>query len=253
MEEILLERMTSPQVKKAIEAGFQTVVFACGATEQHGPHLPLFVDSEHGTRLSREVASRIGKALVAPTIRIGCSDHHLDFSGTISIKKATLESLLFDYCSCLKMHGFTKIFIIPSHAGNMAPIEEMLERLKEAIGSEVKIIAYTSVSGLLQIWKNVVDYECGFSEKVGGHADIAESSIMLVLHPDLVHVDKAEIGCLETPTPAFLERMFREGFSSVSPNGIMGDPTGMSTDIGKHCIESLSEMLASFFLEKDRS
>ena len=55
-EEIILERMTWPQVGKAIEDGYGTAVFSCGATEQHGLHLPLFVDAEHGERMALELS-----------------------------------------------------------------------------------------------------------------------------------------------------------------------------------------------------
>ncbi len=64
-EEIILERMTWPQVGKALK-GIRDAVFACGATEQHGLHLPLFVDAEHGERMALEVARKAGKALAAP-------------------------------------------------------------------------------------------------------------------------------------------------------------------------------------------
>ncbi|HSG48903.1 MAG TPA: creatininase family protein, partial [Longimicrobiales bacterium] len=68
---VLLEEMTWPEVQAALDAGRKTVVFAVGATEQHGPHLPLLVDAVRGDRLAVEVARRLGDALVAPTIRVG--------------------------------------------------------------------------------------------------------------------------------------------------------------------------------------
>jgi len=71
-----LDRMTWPEVKAAQQAGHDTVVVAFGATEQHGPHLPLATDALIGDHLSRLVAERLD-AFRAPTIRIGCSEHHL--------------------------------------------------------------------------------------------------------------------------------------------------------------------------------
>jgi creatinine amidohydrolase len=83
--------MTSPAVRKAIDGGSTTVVIACGAVEQHGPHLPLFMDAEHGVQLAEEVATRLGNALVAPTIRIGCSEHHMAFAGSMTLRVETFE------------------------------------------------------------------------------------------------------------------------------------------------------------------
>ena len=54
--EIRLERLRSPEILERIEDGWRTVLFACGAVEQHGPHLPLFTDTESGSRLAVEVA-----------------------------------------------------------------------------------------------------------------------------------------------------------------------------------------------------
>ena len=73
-QRLLLEEMTWPEVERAIARGFTSVVVAAGAVEQHGPHLPLLVDAVRGDRLALEVARRLGKTLVAPTIRVGCSD-----------------------------------------------------------------------------------------------------------------------------------------------------------------------------------
>src|SRR4029453_1045159 len=91
-----LERMTWPEVRAALDAGCTTVVFACGAVEQHGPHLPLFTDAEIGSELSRRVATELGDALVAPTVRVGCSEHHMAFPGTISLEESTFAAVLRD-------------------------------------------------------------------------------------------------------------------------------------------------------------
>lgn len=246
-DNVLLERMTWPEIREALDTGYTTAVFACGATEQHGPHLPLFVDAEHGTCLAEEVALRLGKTLVAPTIRIGCSEHHMAFPGTISLQRSTLEALCLDYCTSLARHGFLRICIISSHGGNMTPLADMLGRLRDAVGPQTQILAFCEMDGLIGTWKRVVEEECGLGERVGGHADIAESSLMLVLNPDLVHREDVVAGCIEPPTKEFLEVMFREGLHSVSPNGILGDPCGMSAQIGHRCINELADMLAAYF------
>src|SRR5690606_14891304 len=140
---IHLERMTWTEVRAALDAGNTTAIVACGATEQHGPHLPLFLDSEHGTALAEGVARRLGGALVAPTIRVGRSDEHLGFAGIISLAPETFELVCRDCCTSLARHGFRRIYLIPSHGGNFGPIAEMLDRLRVAAGSEVRVDAFT--------------------------------------------------------------------------------------------------------------
>ncbi|MCH7475968.1 MAG: creatininase family protein, partial [Gemmatimonadetes bacterium] len=124
-DSLFLERLTSPQVAAALKEGKTTIVVPCGAVEQHGPHLPLFVDAEHGTRLGAEVARRLGNTLVAPTIRIGCSEHHMSFSGTISLEETTFRAVCRDYCVSLSRHGFRKICMLPTHGGNFRPLRDM--------------------------------------------------------------------------------------------------------------------------------
>src|SRR5712691_10976607 len=77
-----LDRMTWPEVKSELQGGRDTVVVAFGATEQHGPHMPLATDALLGDHMARAVAERMN-AFLAPTVRIGCSEHHLEFPGTL--------------------------------------------------------------------------------------------------------------------------------------------------------------------------
>jgi creatinine amidohydrolase len=245
--ELLMERMTSPEVRSAIEGGRRTAIIACGAVEQHGPHLPLFMDAEHGARLAEEVARRLGDALVAPAIRVGCSEHHMRFAGSMSVRIETFEAICLDYCVSLARHGFRRIYFIPSHGGNYGPLAAMLDRLNEAVGPDVRVVAFTDLAAQIEVWERVVEAESGLGSRVGGHADIAESSIMLVLHPHLVRQDRAEPGYAGPLTPDVLKRVFEEGIGAVTPNGILGDARGMSEAIGRRCIAETADLLVDHF------
>lgn len=246
-DELFLERLTWPGVSDALAGGKTTAIFACGAVEQHGPHLPLFVDAEHGTKLAEEVARRLGDALVAPTIRVGCSEHHMSFPGTISVRASTLEAVCLDYCMSLSRHGFRKICVIPSHGGNFKVLAEMTERLNTAVGDGCTVAAFTDLIGMLQAWRRAVDAEAGLGARVGGHADVAESSIMLELHPRYVRPERAEEGFLPEVDEQVIDRIIREGFHTVTPNGILGDARGMSEAIGKRCIAEVADLVAAHF------
>jgi creatinine amidohydrolase len=247
-EELRLERMTSPQVRAAVEGGRTTVVVACGAVEQHGPHLPLFMDAEHGEALAEGVAARLGDALVAPSIRVGCSEHHMAFAGTVSLSEATFRGLCRDYCSSLARHGFRRICFVPSHGGNFAPLEAALPELREAAGEGVRVQAFTDLAAVVGLWRRVVEEEApGLGARVGGHADVAESSIMLALHPELVRREAAEAGYAGELTPEVLERLFRDGIGAIAPNGILGDARGATAEVGRRCIDALAELLAGRF------
>ncbi len=106
----LLAGMTSPEVRKEVGRGRWTVVVPFDAVEQHGPHLPLDTDALLGDRLGLLLAERLN-ALCAPTVRIGCSQHHLAFAGTISLKPETLKMIVRDVVESLAQHGFPRIIL----------------------------------------------------------------------------------------------------------------------------------------------
>ena len=236
-ESILLEEMTWPEVGEAIVDGRTTVVIAVGAIEQHGPHLPLLVDAVRGDRLAVEVARRLGSALVAPTIRVGCSEHHMGFPGTLTLRRETLEAICLDYATSLARHGFTRLCFVPSHGGNFGPLAEMLPALQAGVGNECRVDAYTDLVGFMDFWPAAVgEHSPDLVARVGGHADIAETAEMMVIRPDLVREERAEAGRVQVFDDALMHRVFSEGFRAVTPNGILGDSRGATSAIGESCI-----------------
>jgi creatinine amidohydrolase len=252
---LLLDHLTWPEVRAALDDGFTTVVFACGATEQHGPHLPLLVDAEIGTRVAVETARRLGRALVAPTVRVGCSDHHMAFPGTLSLRRETFQAVVRDSCASLAHHGFRRICILPSHGGNVAPLAEAWPSLREAAadaageveGGEVEVLVDTDLMGLVELWKEMAAAWGAPAERVGGHADLAESSILLDILPELVRTDRAEAGHVAELSAEELDRVIREGLDTVTPNGILGDPRGMDRELGRRLVDAMAERLVGVF------
>ena len=242
-ERLLLEHLTWPEVADALESGKTTMVVPVGAVEQHGPHLPLCVDAERGTRLGWEIAERLGNALVAPTIRVGCSDHHMDFPGTISLRETTLRAVCVDYCVSLSRHGFTRICMVPSHGGNFAPLAGMLEELNQAVEPGCTVLAYTDLLGFLAVWKQVVEEETGLAERVGGHADIAEGSVMMAIRPDLVKADRLDPdGEREGMRVQGVSGYHR--FDQRTRHGGVGDPRPSTAQMGEALLEASAAEVA---------
>lgn len=242
-----MELMTSAEIAVAIDAGYRTIIVPCGAIEQHGPHLSLSVDADHADHLGTAIAQRLGHSLVAPTIRVGCSSHHLAFPGTISLRDATFEMVCRDYCTSLASHGFERILIFSAHVGNCPPLADMLPRLRAAVPAACYVSAFTDARAWLETWREAVSEAGGAPERVGGHADIAETSLMLDIHPDRVRPTHYEAGPLGLPSAADLELMWQKGLRSLSPNGILGDPHGSSIAIGRNCIERMTALLVDSF------
>jgi creatinine amidohydrolase len=242
-----IERMTSPAVQAALDDGVTTAIVACGAVEQHGPHLPLFMDAEHGAALAEAVAERLGNALVAPAVRVGCSEHHMRFPGSMTVRLETFEAICTDYAESLSRHGFHQVLFIPTHGGNYGPLAALAPRLDQRLAPATRVRAFTDLAAQIRVWERVVEEMSGLGDRVGGHADIAETSIMLALHPELVDVERAAEGYRGALTPDVLQRVFNEGIGAVTPNGILGDARGASAEMGRRCMEATAEMVAEWF------
>jgi creatinine amidohydrolase len=253
-EELRLERLRWPQVRDAREAGYTTVVLACGAVEQHGPHLPLVVDAAHASALALAVARRLGRALVAPTLSLGCSAHHMHFPGTLSLQAETLESVLRDCAASLAAHGFEHVCCFSTHGGNFGVLRDAEPHIEARLGPGCRFVAFSDEAAYLGVWRDVVERFTGRGRQVGGHADIAESSIALALVPELVRADLATAGYVGEVDAEVRDRIRDAGIDALSENGVIGDPAGMSEVLGRGCIDAMATMLSGYFRSRlDRS
>ncbi|WP_417625945.1 creatininase family protein [Pararhodobacter aggregans] len=245
----VLERLTSPEIAAAIAAGCTRALVPCGAIEQHGPHLALRMDTDHAEALAPLIAKGLGGAFIAPSIAVGCSSHHLAFSGTISLSEATFAAICRDYCTSLLRHGITEIFFYSGHVGNFPVLENALPGLRQAVPG-ARVEAFTDSTAWLTCWAEAVAAAGGSAASVGGHADIAETSLMLHIKPEAVRPSRIEAGRPGLMTRAELDIMWRDGLPAVSPNGILGDARGASAGIGAACLTAIAGLILAEFTAK---
>ena len=146
MPALYLDRLTWPDIKDEIQNGRDTVVVPFGSTEQHGRHMPLGTDAVLGDEIGWRLAQRLD-AFLAPTVRFGCSEHHLAFSGTISVGEETFRGIVMDVIVSLSGHGFRRIVLLPTHGGNFKPMAEAVANIEPARG--VRIFAFTDLGALV--------------------------------------------------------------------------------------------------------
>ena len=238
MGAVELDRMTWPEVRAEQERGRDTVVVALGATEQHGPHMPLATDALIGDHLARLVAESL-EAFLAPTVRLGCSEHHLAFPGTLSLSDGTFAGIVEDLVRSFSRGGFARAVLLPTHGGNFAPLANALERLGPAPGIEVR--ALTDLGALFAIAQLGLE-EHGVPLGEGGvHAGEWETSMLLAIHPELVRGDRAEAGYTGDPQTA-VGAIFGEGVHTVAENGVIGDPARASAEHGERYWEKVLEV-----------
>jgi creatinine amidohydrolase len=235
-----LYTLTWPEVRDEIDMGRDTIVVCFGAVEQHGHHMPMGTDSMLGDELGRALADRLN-AFVAPTIQVGCSRHHLAFPGTMSVEPETFANVVRDIVRGWAGQGFRRIVLVPSHGGNFAPLSDAVEQLGDLDG--VKVIAITDLSVLVNATLGL-GAELGIPASEGGlHGGEWETSMMLAVHPELVHMDRAVAG-YTGDLEAGMQRFFDEGVHALTDTGVIGDPKQASAENGRKYIDRLVELAA---------
>jgi creatinine amidohydrolase len=215
------------------------VVVAFGATEQHAHHMPLATDALLGDHLAQRLADRLD-AFVAPTVRVGCSSHHLAFPGTLSIADETFHAIVADLVSSLAHAGFARIVLVPTHGGNFAPLAAAVEKLPDA--QRQRVVAMTDLGVLVQV-AQLGEREFGVPLPEGGlHAGEWETSMLMAIHPDLVHMDRAEAGSVGDPQEA-VASLFESGVDALSKTGAIGDPTRASPEHGRRYWETVLDLV----------
>lgn len=237
-DSVLLENMTWPEVEQALESGTDTVVFSVSSIEQHGPHLPLRMDSLAGDELSRRVATELGDALAAPTVHLGCSGHHMDFPGTITLPTEVFMDVVRAQCRSLDRHGFEYIAIIATHGGNFAPLNAVVPDLARELDSTV--IPLADLDELMELMnEGMAEAGIEYEEPVI-HAGAAETSIVLAVAQELVRTDQLRPG-FEGEVP--VSKLLSEGFRSITEEGVLGDPEQATAEAGQLILEKLTESM----------
>jgi len=253
---VLLEELSWTEIADCIADGYDTAILACGAIEQHGPHLPVGVDTYLGYSLAEATARKLGNALVAPTLRPGCSDHHINFPGTLSVSRETFVRLMEEYCESLANSGFENVVLIPSHGGNVDVMRTFSPRIARKLQGEASVhFVEPDFAALLDFWEDI-----GVTrEEAGVHAGYGETARMLADYEALVDMDKAEEGMTipefydEKRIPLSQLESFIHGIDSQVPNGILGDPRGATAAHGEDIKDIIAENLADQIIDRIES
>jgi creatinine amidohydrolase len=163
------------------------LVLPTAAVEQHGPHLPVGTDS----LIAEGIADRLDKVcseklLVLPVQKLGCSEHHMKFPGTLSISHEAFKITVMDTLSAVMRQGFRRVLILNAHGGNQSVGGVIAEKAAQSWPEAEVIFA--------SWWRVAADRIERIAEgdlRVVGHACEFETSLMLALHPKLVDMKLA--------------------------------------------------------------
>jgi mycofactocin system creatininase family protein len=183
-----------------------------GATEQHGPHLPLSTDTDVAVALAERLSARRDDVDVAPAVPYGASGEHGGFPGTLSIGTVALELVLVELCRSAT-DTWARVLLLSAHGGNADAVRRAVALLRSE-GREVRA------------WAPSWDGDA--------HAGRTETSLQLALSPGRVG---APVAGVSSPLADLLPALRAGGVRAVSPNGVLGDPSGASPAEGERLLE----------------
>jgi creatinine amidohydrolase len=177
-----------------------TAIVPVGCIEAHGDHLPLGTDTIIAQELAVRIAERCN-AVALPPIAYGYAYTMSRYAGTLSVSPDALRLMLFDVLHAAYKNGFRRVLVLNGHGGNDGAIKEAIERFADAHGD---------VRMAWQNWWKI--RELGLDV---GHADAAETSLMLALRPELVQMryacDEKERRFFGKVVPPAAEALTRSG------------------------------------------
>ncbi|XAO71078.1 MAG: creatininase family protein [Acetobacteraceae bacterium] len=190
--EVALEKMTWPEIARAIQNGDRTVIIPIGGTEQSGPFIAVGKHNVRAAALALRIARGLGHCLVAPVITYvpegdtSSRTPRMRFPGTISIPPQIFEGMLVGAAESLRAQGFKRIAIISDHGSYRAFVARVTRQLNHHWQGAARIIDVTPYYDVLQ--SRFVPWlrERGFAQDIGQHADLMDASLMLAV--DLVMV-----------------------------------------------------------------
>ncbi|WP_326954157.1 mycofactocin biosynthesis peptidyl-dipeptidase MftE [Amycolatopsis sp. NBC_01286] len=216
-----LAELSSPDVAERAAAGAILAV-PVGATEQHGPHLPLTTDTDIAKALCDGLAAARPDVLVAPAVAYGSSGEHAGFAGTLSIGQEATELLLVELGRSAA-ETFGRLLFVSAHGGNAGPVTRAVARLR-AESRDVEV----------------------FQPRWPGdpHAGRPETALQLALRPSGVRMDRAVVGDTR-PLGEVLPLLREGGVRAVTATGVLGDPTSATAAEGRELLALLTGALVS--------
>lgn len=222
--------MTWPEVADAVAHGVTTVILPLGATEQHGAHLPLGTDTFRAEALAERLGAGLPDALLAPTVPLGCSDEHQGFSGLLSLGHETLAAVIVDCARSMAGWGVRRLVVLSAHGGNGEALERATARLTAELPA-LSVVVVGSGTCIPETILALARMDGVPADAVGLHAGEGETSEMLALRPDLVRMERAEVGH-RGGGETLVRRLREQGLLPVTPTGVLGDGRLADADRG---------------------
>jgi len=237
-------------------------ILPVAATEQHGPHLPVSVDTVLVNGVLTAALACLPQyvpALVLPTQSIGLSVEHARFAGTLTLKNETILRLWTDICECIATVGIRKLVLFNAHGGNVSAMDMVARDLRARLNMRVYSVSWFNLPLTDTDGSDVTKWFGQTEMRFGIHAGDVETSMMLALDPVHVHMDQAQNFASTAQAYSLKFDILGNGKSAklgwqiqdYNPTGAVGNAAAATADKGRITIAAAGRALAQLLTELD--
>lgn len=238
-------------------------VLPVAATEQHGPHLPLSVDTDIVNGVVAAALPHIAPdlpALFLPTQAVGFSPEHTRFAGTLTLKAETLMRVWTEIGECVAASGVRKLVLFNSHGGQVGALDLVARDLRARLGLLVYSVNWFHLPLLDAQGQDVNARFSAEEHRFGIHAGDVETSLMLALRPQRVRMERA--GYFRSSSQDRAERFATLGngksaklgwmMQDYNPEGAVGHAAAATAEKGQALLDAAGLALARLLAEIDQ-
>ena len=243
-------------LRPAAAAGEAVAVLPVAAIEQHGPHLPVSVDT---ALVDGVVAASLAHlpaqlpVLFLPTQQVGKSNEHIRFPGTLTLSPETVIRLWVEIGESVARAGFRKLVLFNSHGGQVSVMDIVARELRE----RCNMIVYATSWYSLPLGEEVLGRFPPQEHRFGIHAGDIETSMMLALRPQQVDMAQARDFRSTAQDRAQRYPILGNGTSAklgwlmqdYHPAGAAGNAAAASAEKGQALLDAAGRQLAALLQE----
>jgi creatinine amidohydrolase len=183
MQGAFIENLTWIEVRQRIDLAHLVIIPIGAAAKAHGHHLPMQTDYLNARELAQRLCRR-APVLVAPVVSFGYYPAFVPFAGSQSLSRDTFQTLLVELMEGLIGHGARKLMLLNTGVSTEQPVDDAAAQIHRRYGvqpvaSHMRLLGKSAQSVIVI--------------GAGGHADERETSLMLAIAPQLVHLERAVV------------------------------------------------------------
>jgi len=238
-------------------------VLPVAATEQHGPHLPLSVDTVLVNGIVAAALPNLAPelpVLFLPTQTIGLSPEHVSFPGTLTLRNETILRLWTDIAESVAACGISKLVLFNGHGGNVSVMDLVARDLRARLGMLVYSVSWFNLPLTDELGQDVNALFNAGEHRFGIHGGDIETSMMLALDPSRVDMHQAQNFASKAQARAAQFDILGNGKSAklawqtqdYHPAGAVGNAANATAEKGHTVVHAAARALARLLAETDR-